>query len=932
MTAETEFGLLGPMVVRRGREPVPVPAGKQRVVLAALLLGHGRTVSLDELTELLWVDEAGPPASARVTIQNYVKRLRHLLGDARHEQIATRPDGYLLTAGTGRFDVSRFESLAARAAASARAGTWDAVAGETSAALSLWRGRPLVDVPSEALSLREVPGLTELHLQVLETRIDADLHIGRHREVIAELVRLAEDEPLRERLHELLMLALYRDGRQADALAAYRRARRLLNRELGIEPGPELRHLHERILAADPALAAARTGQSAGTGRDQPVPRQLPATIPQFTGRRAELSALSGLLGTAREERRTVVISVIGGAAGVGKTTLAVCWAHEVSSRYPDGQLYVNMGGFGPSAPVTPAEALRRFLGALGVAPDQVPSDLEALAALYRSALAGRRMLVLLDNARDAEQVRPLLPGGEECLVIVTSRSQLAGLVTAEGAFPLTVDVLTEPDARELIARRLGAARAAAEPAVLAELARQCARLPLALAVVGARAALSPALPLSALARDLRDAATRLDALSGGDMTSSVRVVFSWSYRGLSEPAARMFRLLGIHSGPDCTAPAAASLAGISRPAAQEALRELTGAHLLTEHLPGRYTCHDLLRVYAAEQAARSGDEEVRTEALGRSLDHYLHSAHAAAGQINPFRQAVPLAPARSGVSPEGFAGPGEALAWMEAEHRVLLAAISQAAEAGFDVHAWQIPAALTNFLDWHGHWHDWTATQRQAVAAAERLADRAGQAHARHSLGYAYARLGDYPQAEHHLWPALRLYEELCDLVGQARVHHIFTMALGQQERHDEALGHATRALGLYQAAGHKPGEAGARNAVGWCHAHRGEYQQALSSCEVALGLHRELGNLHGQGTAWKSLGYARHHLGQPGQAIPCYQRGLALFQELGDRDAQAEILGYLGDAQDAAGNREAAERAWQEALSIRAALRHGHAGEVRA
>src|SRR5579875_2591486 len=268
MTAETEFCLLGPMVVRRGRETVPVPAGKQRVVLAALLLGHGRAVSLDELAELLWVDEAGPPASARVTIQNYVKRLRQLLGDARHEQIATGPDGYLLTAETGQFDVSRFESLAARAAAAARAGTWDAVAGDTNAALSLWRGRPLADVPSEALSLREVPRLTELHLQLLETRIDAGLHLGRHREVIAELGRLAEDEPLRERLHGLLMLALYRDGRQADALAVYRRARRLLNRELGIEPGPELRRLHERMLAADPALGAAGTAPATGAHRD----------------------------------------------------------------------------------------------------------------------------------------------------------------------------------------------------------------------------------------------------------------------------------------------------------------------------------------------------------------------------------------------------------------------------------------------------------------------------------------------------------------------------------------------------------------------------------------------------------------------------------------------------------------------------------------
>src|SRR5215831_7746196 len=418
-----EFGLLGPLAVRRGGVEVSVPPGKQRVVLAALLLKAGRVVAVDELAETLWGE--GPPATARATIQGYVKRLRKSLGGDGHGRIATRPGGYQISVAAGELDVARCEALLRSAEAAARDGCWDRAADETRTALGLWRGEPLEDVESELLAVREVPRLAELRVQALELRIGADLHLGRHGEVIGELRQLAGVHPLRERLHGLLMLALYRDGRQGEALAAYQRARRLLVGELGTEPGTELRELHQQILTGDPALAVAPPGRAIGGAAAGPqglavVPRQLPAAVADFTGRAAELRALTGMLDQAGAGAPgTVVISAIGGTAGVGKTALALHWAHQAAARFPGGQLHVNLRGFDPSSTLaTPAEAIRGFLDALGVPPDRIPPQPEAQAGLYRSLLADRKMLIVLDNARDEQQVRPLLPASPGCLVL----------------------------------------------------------------------------------------------------------------------------------------------------------------------------------------------------------------------------------------------------------------------------------------------------------------------------------------------------------------------------------------------------------------------------------------------------------------------------------------------------------------------------------
>jgi DNA-binding SARP family transcriptional activator len=608
-----EFCLIGPLTVRCDGAAVPVAPGKQRAVLAALLLDAGRVVPVDELAEALWGPE--PPASARVTVQNYVMRLRKALGDAGRDLITTQPGGYLISVPPpGEVDVARFAALVCAARSAARAGAWDAAAAGSRAALALWRGEPLSDVGSEALARREVPRLAELRLQALEARIEADLQAGRQAEAIAEAQALAAEHPLRERLHALLMLALHRDGRSGEALAAYQQARRVLVAELGAEPGTGLRKLHQQILAADPLLAGSRPGRRAagapesgprpegagtgpggvgaggvGPGGVRPgaggagpvVPRQLPGAVPQFAGRAAELAALTALLDRAGGRAgETMVISAISGTAGVGKTALAVRWAHQVADRFPDGQLYVNLRGYDPDQPVSAADALAGFLSALGVAGPDIPAGADERAGRYRSLLAGRRMLVVLDNAREVEQVRLLLPGASDCVVVVTSRDSLAGLVARHGASRLELGLLPIDDAVALLRALIGG-RADADPCAAAALAARCARLPLALRVA---AELTAALPGSSLGELVCELAgqQRLDLLdAGGDPRTAVRAVFSWSCRYLDADAARAFRLLGLHPGPDFDLYAAAAMIAANAETAARLLGQLARAHLI---------------------------------------------------------------------------------------------------------------------------------------------------------------------------------------------------------------------------------------------------------------------------------------------------------------------------------------------------------------
>jgi DNA-binding SARP family transcriptional activator len=635
-----EFCLLGPLVVRSGDSLLPIPHGKQRTLLAALLAHAGEVIPADELAELLW--DGRPPLSARVTLQNYVKRLRQALGPLGQGRLRTHRPGYVMDASADEVDLIRFGVLCGAGHAAARQGDWNRAAAQLRTALSLWRGQPFMGVPSEMLALTEGPRLIEMRVDALETRIDAEMHLGGHLQVITELRKLVAAERLRERPRGLLMLALYRAGRSAEALAEYRDARRTLIRELGLEPGPRLRQLHRQILSADPGLDLASVPRAEASPPDQllsrvavtehggagmVVPRQLPAAVAHFTGRQAEMKTLTAQLDEPVGASSAVTIWTIVGTAGIGKTALALHWSHRVADRFPDGQLYANLRGFGPRVvPATPEEVIRGFLGALGIPPSELPTRLEAQAALYRSLLADRSMLVLLDNARDAAQVRPLLPGSPACVVVVTSRNQLTGLVVAEGAYPISLDLLTEANAAELLARRLSPARLSAEPEAARELIGLCARLPLALAVVAGRASSRPDVPLSRVVSELR--AARLDALATGEPATDLRAVLSWSYGCLTPPAAAMFRLLGMNSGLVITPASAASLADLDVRQARAALIELARAHLIEEQAPGRFALYDLLRAYAIERASADTDDRGSRRATSNGpTDQHLMSA-----------------------------------------------------------------------------------------------------------------------------------------------------------------------------------------------------------------------------------------------------------------------------------------------------------------
>lgn len=920
---EMEFCLLGPLLVRRGGEEMRVVPGLQRSLLAALLLRANTSVPVDELAEALWGCE--PPRSARASMQNIVMRLRRSLADADRSRITAQPGGYRIRVEPGELDVERFEALREAARDAARAGSHADAVEWLRAASSLWRGEPLAGVPSELLAVREVPRLEEMRLQTTEARIDAELHLGGHAQVITELRHLVAANPLRERLHTLLMLALFRNGQRAEALAAYQSARSVLVGELGIEPGPQMRQIQQQILD-DPVAAAAQSpgqanGQRGSTGPEsrQPtvaLPRQVPAAAPHFSGRSAELAALTDWADHANAG--TVVISAIAGTAGIGKTALAVYWAHRCASRFPDGQLYINLHGFGPTGtPMAPAEAVRLLLDGLGMPPERIPADPQAREALYRSHLADRKILIILDNASDAAQVRPLLPASPGCMVLVTSRNQLLGLVAADGANLLTLDVLTEPEARQMLALRLTPGRVAAEPAAVTELIQLCARLPLALSIAAARAAGRPRLPLATLVAELRDTHARLDALETGDAATDMRTVLSWSCQQLPAPAVRMFRLLGLHPGPDITIPAAASLAGVCVPLAQQAIADLARAHLVTEHQPGRYSCHDLLRAYAAEQSRGHDSEQDRGAALHRVLDHYLHTAFAASLLLS-YRIPITLSAPAPGVMPEELTDRRQALDWFGAERQVLLAAVEHAAGRGFDVHAWQLPWTTASFLDWFGYWHELAATQRSAPAAAERLGDRSGQAEALRYVARGHIRLGEDAEAITQLTAAIDLAAQAGNDVLQATALLDLGGVLESQGRIHEALARTEQARRLHRKAGHRWGEALALSAAGWSHSQLGNYRDALRFCGQALEILRELKIQLGQSATLDTLGYIHHQLGQYGEAIACFGEAMSIDGDADNQRVRAEILIHLGDSQQAAGNQQAARGAWQEALAL--------------
>ncbi|MFG1996310.1 BTAD domain-containing putative transcriptional regulator [Actinoplanes sp. NPDC048988] len=894
------FQLLGEPQIHAPGRVVAMGPPKQAVVLTALLLDANRPLTTEVLVERVWGTEA--PGHAARTLHTYVSRIRQLLepGEGPVRLHRHRGGGYLLELPEESLDLSDFRELVARAADLDRADPKRVVL--LREALTLWRGQPLAGLPGDWAG-RARTLLVDERIEATVQWADAEIRTGHPAAAIGPLTELAEQHPLVEPLAAALIRTLAAAGRTAKAVNQFLSVRRRLVDELGVEPGAELRAAHRDVLRQTPEP-------------DEIVPAQLPLDVPDFVGREAELQRLDDLA-------RTAVI-VISGTAGAGKSALVVHWSHRVRRRFPDGQLYVNLLGFDPAGvTLSPADALRNLLISLGVPTARIPAEVDARSALYRSVLADRRVLVVLDNAAHERDVRPLLPGAPDCLVVVTSRKQLPGLVAAECARPVELGLLPPAQARELLSRRLGARRVAAEPAAVDRILASCARLPLALTVTAARALQQPELPLTRLAEQLYAVRESLDAFAGDDEATDVRAVLSWSYRALTPGAARLFRLLGLHPGPDVALPAVAALLGEPVEAAERHLRALTRASLITEHRPDRYQLHDLLRTYAGELLR----PEESAEPLSRLLDHYVHSAYAADLILYPHRDVPELTTDGPVTRPADRA---EALAWFAEEHQILVRMVGRAHQAGLDSGAWLLARGLTTYFDFQGHWQDWVATQRIALSSATRSGDPARAAFAHLNLGLAFAQLRP-EDAIRHLRLALDGYRRLGQAKGQAHTHNALASVLGNQGDPREALRETERAVELFGRVGDQDGQARALNNLGWYHTQLGESDRALARCREALRLHRRIGDRYGEANTLDSLGLTYHHLGDHDRAVREYRAALDAWREVADRYNEAGTLGRLGDTYQALGETGAARKVWERALTMLTDLGHTDAEQIR-
>ncbi|MFD3401537.1 BTAD domain-containing putative transcriptional regulator [Kribbella sp. NPDC058693] len=894
-----EFGLLGPFEVRANGSAVQLGSPKLRILLAALLLHAGRPVPVEELADAVWGQEQ--PGNPRRAIQLYVTRLRRLSAEL---DITTRTDAYQINVQPEYVDLGRFHRDLERAARAAKHGDLDGEFDALTAAVAHWRGKPLAGVPSDRLQRDFAPRLHEQHLRAIERRFDIELDRGRGEELLDELVVLAKQNPLRERLWAQLMRALDGQGRRTDALNAYNTVRTRLTEELGIDPDDELQTLYARMLAGSPRTEVT-------------VPRQVPPDVPAFVGRADALAQLTAPLG-APDRPAPVAIALVSGMAGIGKSALAAYWARRAADRFPDGQLWLNLQAFGPRPAVSSDQALTRFLRTLGVSDAKIPLDLDEKTAMFRSLLDGRRMLVVLDNAADAAQVRPLLPSSPGAMVLVTSRNQLSDLVAVEGARSIQLDLLSRDESRQLLAGRLSADRINAARPAADELVDLCARLPLALAVVAARAAERPGFGLEAFVADLRAGQGRLEAFSEMSPATEMRRVFSWSYRELGLPAARLFRLLGQHPGPDFDLGAAASLAGEPRFDVRRLLAELRQAHLLDEPRPGRYALHDLLNVYAGELMLRYDADLDRLQVRRRLLDHYLFTSQAAASTLYPCDPRPSAFEPQDGVVVRSFEDHRAALAWFADEIPALLAVLDQAGDE-FPDRATALIFTLADPLTRVGRLHDLVAAL-QAVLAAD--ADIAVQTRAHRELALAYTRLNRPGDADLHSRLALEASRTLGIETEIARSHRICGLVREAQGRQHEALEHDRQALHHFEAADDDAKRARAICVIAWDLARLGDYQGALSTGQEALALLGKLGDRPGEAFAWDTIGYSHHHLSRYRPAIEAYESALETFQDFGDRYNEADVLVHLGETHYVQGDITAAGEVWSRAHSILADL----------
>jgi DNA-binding SARP family transcriptional activator/tetratricopeptide (TPR) repeat protein len=944
-----QFRVLGPVEVVTDDGRLITPSRRrERCLLAVLLLEPGHVVPAHRLTDLLWDNQ--PSEHARRALYAHVARLRAVLADADGSGVAliSHGEGYLLRVQPDTIDAHQFRDLVEQAAATP---DLDQRAERLRSALALWRGPALHNAATDRLRERLCTDLEELRLHAIEESLATGLALGRHGALISELAQLTAAHPLRSRLTRLYMLALHHTGRGADALDVYTAARTRLIEELGLDPDPELQRLHRAILRGEPVPTSDIPTAEPVRTIAPVVPAQLPLDTAGFTGRDLELGILDGLLGTDHESPARVAVCVIAGTAGVGKTALAVHFAHQVAARFPDGQLCVNLHGFSPTGPArSPAETIPMFLEALGVPPQNIPTGLDGQIALYRSRLAGKRILILLDNACDADQVRPLLPGSPTSMVVVTSRNQLTSLAVVEGARPLTVDLLSVEEARHLLAARIGQPRIAAEPDATAEIITSCARLPLALSIVAARAAAHPTFPLATLAEELRDTGSRLDALAGEDAATDVRAVLSWSYHALSDPAARLFRLLGLHPGPDIAAPAAASLAALPLPQTRRLLGELARANLIVEHTPGRYSFHDLLRAYAIDLAnhvdraeqrhddstggvrctthdlpgvygfERAEGEDPTAEcdsAVHRLYGFYLSTVRAAATALG---HAVPEEAWSHGATQGGFTftDGADAIAWLEDERANLVAVAQHAATHGPVAVSWQLALPLRGYFWMSGRGDGWLAIGRAGLAAARRVRDRVAEAEMLNFLGTGRMRLSEYDEAAAHYEDALTINKAMDAPARQAanlsNLGAVYTLS----GRIDEAIETVRHSIELYRALGMHRGEANACLTLANLYRSVGRLADAEDCARHSLATYRNQDFLDGQASALHELSAVYRYRGRLAEALEAVTQARSAARRLGTPSGVITGLDELLRIHLDAGRIEAADDLVAEALRL--------------
>jgi DNA-binding SARP family transcriptional activator len=946
------FEVLGPVRLWRSGLEREIGPRQQRLILALLLARAGQPVGISEIVELVW--KQNPPDSAVNVVYRCVGALRRLIEPGLPSRSAGRwlvhqASGYRLLVDTDDLDLLKFRDLAGQAKhAEAAEMHADAVRLYVEA-LSLWRGSCAGGSELLHRSHNAFEAVDQERVAVALQAAEVALRCGGARSTLAALRTVAELNPLDEALQAQLIRLLSADGKQAEAIAAYREIRRRLADELGVDPGGDLRAAYLDVLRqgitvvgtagrstpTDDAVDDPSTGGYGDRGDDRPPqpvrPAQLPPSLSCFTGRDEILRRTITLLGERTTEDPRPAILAFDGPPGIGKTALATHLAHRLVEAYPDGQLYIDLRGFDAEGPaVDAAETLQAFLSALGVPHADIPPGLDARSGLYRSVLAGRRVLVVLDNAHDVEQVRPLLPGTAECLVLLTSRNRLTGLATAYGAELVTLDVPSRDEARAGLIARIGAARAEAEPEAVNDIIDRCGALPLALAVVAARAATHPEHRLSAVVRELLEAQGSLDGFSSADMSNELRAIFSWSYLKLTPSAARAFRLMALHPGPDITMPAFVSLTGAPLRDARSLIGELIRTGLLTEHKRGRYRTHDLIRAYACELSMDSSEEERRL-ARDRIYHHYRQSAHRATTELGSLLVLDPPE-AFAGLMPAEITDAAQATTWFNAERHIVEAMVRREIEEGRTTNGWQLALTLQTFYQSDGWYLDWANTVTLALGAARASGDVRGQAYLLRSLAGASHLLGDNDEARSLLLQAMERFIDLGYLLEQALIHINLGRIDHLTKNYPRSVTHYERALRLLEPLGHQLNRANALCGLGENLICLGRHAAAMPLIHEALDLHRHGGDLNGQGMCHELLAQSYHAGGEYERSLAHRREAIELYRQSSWRTNLAECYVDLGDTALASGDAAAARAAWEEALALLDRLPPSQTAEVEA